>query len=76
MSCLILDYFGRINLLFGKTHSSSLPNAANQPCGFLRRLNLPGSAAMLCRMQQELDFHSFEWKNDAPVVGAIEDAGV
>jgi len=33
-------------------------------------------AATLSRMQQELDFHRFERKNDAPVVGAIEDSSI
>jgi hypothetical protein len=30
----------------------------------------------LCGLQQELDFHSLEWKNDAAIVRAIEDSGV
>jgi hypothetical protein len=33
-------------------------------------------ATTLCRLQQELDFHSFIWKNDAPIVRAIEDSSV
>jgi len=32
--------------------------------------------AILSRMQQELDFHGFVWKNDAPVVCAIKDSGI
>ncbi len=27
-------------------------------------------------VQKELDFHRVEWKNDAAIVGAIEDSGV
>jgi hypothetical protein len=33
-------------------------------------------AATLRRLQEELDFHSFEGENDAPVIRAIEDSSV
>jgi hypothetical protein len=46
---------------------------------FALRLNVgfgPCHAATLCRLQQKLNFHSFEWENDVPVVRAIENPGV
>jgi hypothetical protein len=46
---------------------------------FLSLLNAgfgPMNGASLCGLQQELDLYSFEWKNDAAIVRAIEDSGV
>ena len=36
----------------------------------------PWHVAALCRLQQELDFYSFEWENDVSVVRAIKDSSV
>jgi hypothetical protein len=56
-------------------------NATAEARGFWRRLQpmvrpTICHTAMLSRMQQELDFHGFVWKNDAPVVCAIKDTGI
>ncbi|MCF8128171.1 MAG: hypothetical protein K9N10_06630 [Deltaproteobacteria bacterium] len=54
--------------------SGSLPSPGKKTPGHPIRSHK--NVATLRRLQQEFNFHGFVWKNDAPFVVAIKDAGV